>query len=394
MSEIRWESNGFGGRKGFRLVSEGVDAVYRDTDPPEQVGHRIRYHDSRGARRSQMLRGASATEAKAARHQLLGRKRTETVLPTKITFREAGERWYREGCSHGWSVATKRAYQTHLNHLLAEFGRWQLQKITTDHVAEYLTVMREANLSRATLSIRLMIFSGIYRTAIRQHPGLQDPSKRLERRERASKRKAKKVNGDDVLSRAEIDELLAAAPDPLALVFESMIVLGTRISELLNLRWCDVDFDKGVVYVRPYGDYRLKTPAANRTLRLPASLALRLKKHRLQTRYSDDSHTLFATEQSGGGRRNAGYVNSVLKRITRQLGWQKEIEVTTHLLRHTCASILISEHRADITYVQYVLGHDDLSTTQDTYLHLFHPEERVEEMAEKWQTWFYGEEAI
>lgn len=393
MSEIRWESNG----RGIRRTAEGIDGEYRNPEAPLLVGYRLRYVDSKGQRRTKTLRGVSLQEAKAARNELLGRKaRNEIVLPTKILFKEAAERWYREGAAGGWSKATRRAYRIHLNHLEEEFGHLQMQKITTDDVADYLTVMREANLSKATISARLMIFGGVYRKAHRKHAGLQDPSQRLERKERASKRRQRKVTGDDVLTRKEIDELLTAATPTMSFIFECMLLLGTRISELLSLRWRDVDFEKGVVYIRAHADsdYDTKTAAGARTLRLPSGLALKLKKHRLESRYSQDHHTIFATERSNGGPRDPDYVNLTLKRLVQKLGWKKEIEVTTHILRHTCAAIMISEHRADITYIQYMLGHDDLSTTQDTYLHLFHPEERVDEMADKWNSWFYGEEVV
>jgi integrase len=45
-------------------------------------------------------------------------------------------------------------------------------------------------------------------------------------------------------------------------------------------------------------------------------------------------------------------------------------DVTFHELRHTFASILISQDR-DVQFVSRQLGHTKTSTTWDTYVHLF-----------------------
>ena len=66
-------------------------------------------------------------------------------------------------------------------------------------------------------------------------------------------------------------------------------------------------------------------------------------------------------------------VDSLFRRLSKKIS----IEVTPHLLRHTHATELI---RAgwDMAYVQKRLGHTDIQTTVNTYVHLTEDDLRTE----------------
>lgn len=73
-------------------------------------------------------------------------------------------------------------------------------------------------------------------------------------------------------------------------------------------------------------------------------------------------------------------VDSLFRRLSKKI----DLKVTPHLLRHTDATELI---RAgwDMTYLQKRLGHTDIQTTVNTYVHLT-DEDLVEEYKKYWQT--------
>src|SRR5262245_45889015 len=160
MEDIRWEADG----RGFRRAAEGVDAEYRDREAPRQIGHRIRYVDSKGGRRKLSLFGSTLAQAKAKKHELEHRKaRGEMVLVNKKTFNEQADLWWKVNLPT-WRKKTVEAYTVHLNDLREQFGKSKLQDITLEErLLPYVTELREAGLSQSTINARMSIANGIFR---------------------------------------------------------------------------------------------------------------------------------------------------------------------------------------------------------------------------------------
>lgn len=77
-----------------------------------------------------------------------------------------------------------------------------------------------------------------------------NPVHRLQRDERPRiGRKEKRV-----LDGAEIARLLDSAPGGYRAFIATAVFAGLRLSELLGLRWSDVDFDGGLLHVRRQWD--------------------------------------------------------------------------------------------------------------------------------------------
>ena len=109
----------------------------------------------------------------------------------------------------------------------------------------------------------------------------------------------------------------------------------------------------------------LKTAGSCRDVVLMESLGAELRRHRLASRHSGDHDAVFATfAGTHVSARNAG---RALGRIARKA---ELAGVTPHALRHTYASILISQGR-DPVFVADQLGHADPAITLRVYAHLF-----------------------
>lgn len=155
------------------------------------------------------------------------------------------------------------------------------------------------------------------------------------------------------------------------LFFTTLVQLGLRIGELVELRWRDVGAGgAGTVKIRRKF-YRgtvgpPKSRYGRRTLRLPAELARELWQHRKQTR-AGDGDLVFAL--AGGVRVDTSNAMSrVLKPAARRAGigeW-----VGFHTFRHTCATLLFTVAQWNPKQVQLYLGHHSAAFTVDTYIHL------------------------
>ena len=159
------------------------------------------------------------------------------------------------------------------------------------------------------------------------------------------------------------------------------LLSGARRGELLALRWCDLDVDKGSMRIERSleqtraGGLRFKepkTPDSVRVISLPAGAVEALKAHRV--RQLEQRMML-----GQGGRPELVFTtldgdpitpDVLSKAWSRQTAAKGMPQVHFHALRHTHASMLISEG-IDIVQISERLGHASPTITLNTYSHLF-----------------------
>jgi integrase/recombinase XerD len=165
------------------------------------------------------------------------------------------------------------------------------------------------------------------------------------------------------LAREEVAALLAVPDvrDPLGVrdraILETLYATGLRRTELARLDVTDLDRALGTVWVRqgkggkdrvvPLGGH-----AAHWIDRYLAECRPRLE-------VSAREHALFLTGY--GERLSAGYLGTLVRRALVAVGVTRA--GSCHLLRHSCATHML-ENGADIRFIQQLLGHARLDTTQ------------------------------
>ena len=183
-----------------------------------------------------------------------------------------------------------------------------------------------------------------------------------------------------------------------------MLGTGMRVGEVTGLRWCDVDFDKGVIDVNHnliYYAHRIvnegekqgsyfsinepKTRAGCRKIPMFDSVKEALI---MEKKYQDitgnhckaiiDGYTDFIFVNRYGGILHQGLINKAIRHITRDCNLQvidksKDGEhkvilphFSCHSLRHTFATRLCEEEW-DYKVIEEVMGHSDIRTTMDIY---------------------------
>lgn len=167
------------------------------------------------------------------------------------------------------------------------------------------------------------------------------------------------------LTELEFKALAKAIDHPIIkMIVVTMFYSGMRITECLNLKLEEVNFQEAVFHIRQAkGNVERKVP-------MHKKLIPRLKDYLDNYRPEVETDYFFATQKTG--RVSAQYVNVKLKEATDKLSWSKH--VTTHVLRHSFASNLIKIN-TNLVHVQKLLGHADLRTTS-VYTHA-----RLDELA-------------
>lgn len=156
---------------------------------------------------------------------------------------------------------------------------------------------------------------------------------------------------------------------------------GLRLGELLALNLGDIDFDNhkltiNKTYRRKKGEDIItepKTPASVRTIYLTDYLIEELKDYTSRLYGIQKKDRLFSFSKGGIEK---DFKNS----IKNAQNYMALKDIRIHDLRHSHASLLISEG-CDIVAISHRLGHNKITTTLNTYGHLF--EEKAKGIVDK-----------
>lgn len=133
-------------------------------------------------------------------------------------------------------------------------------------------------------------------------------------------------------------------------IFTILYSSGLRISELLNLKFNDIDFETRTMRIRGKGDKDRIVLFDDKAL----NMILEYNKLR-----NPDNPLLIYNKN--GEKLSSRYVEMLIKKYAKHAGITKK--VTPHILRHSFATHLL-KHGVDIRIIQQLLGHASLSTTQ------------------------------
>jgi integrase len=187
----------------------------------------------------------------------------------------------------------------------------------------------------------------------------------------------------EILEPDQLHTILATLADkPIYPIVALAIASGARRSELLALRWKDIDLDRGTMRVERSVEQTVsgglvvkepKTQSGRRSITLPATTIAMLRAH---LRKQLEQRLLLGLGKIGpkdllfpnlrGELRSPNALSQEWKGHVRKFG----LTTTFHSLRHTHASQLIAAG-VDIITVSRRLGHSKPSITLDVYGHLF-----------------------
>ena len=127
-----------------------------------------------------------------------------------------------------------------------------------------------------------------------------------------------------------------------------------RIGELCGLRNKDVDLQLGQVRIIGKGNKERIVDICLPAILNPLRQWIKLRK------FSEDPKDAFFTSHIG---RKLGpqTIRALVRQLTRECKIEKH--VTPHTFRQTFATLLLEEN-VDISYIQHILGHSSILTTQ------------------------------
>jgi integrase/recombinase XerD len=233
------------------------------------------------------------------------------------------------------------------NKQLFEYSKKQPQDIAQDDVKGF---MAEKLTEKSASSIILFLaavkyaYSNIIQT---------DPTTGI-------KRPKKEKHIPTVMTKDEVKRLIASLlSNKSRLMISLLYACGFRVSELMNLKISDLNFEEKTGFVKQ-GKGR-----KDRLFNIPEFLLEDIKKQ-VEEQKNSTSGLLFSNPTDPNKKLSASNIEKIVRKATKRAGIQKDVHC--HTLRHSFATHLL-ENNVDIRKIQELLGHSDLSTTQ-IYTHV------------------------
>ena len=261
------------------------------------------------------------------------------------------------------STHTMDAYKRDINQYLVYLGDLDIKKLSdvkSTHIRDYIRVLSDGGMAPASISRIISSIRTYYRflsseNILDENPVLLINNPKL----------PKKL--PDVLSEKEISLIINAIQESSQFyqrdkaIIELLYSCGIRVTELCNLEMSSLFIDEDLIRVMGKG---------NKERLLP--LGIRSKKYLDDyIKHSRNSHikksgSSFVFVSRNGNQLTRAMINIILNKWTQVSGLKKS--VSPHKLRHSFATHLL-EGGADLRFVQALLGHSDISTTQ-IYTHI------------------------
>jgi integrase len=314
-------------------------------------------------------------EAEKRRTELLHQLDTGTFIrPSKTTFAEYLGRWLSDYARPNISPRSYERYAGIITkYLIPEMGDIPLTQLKPEHIQKHYTTIRSQGLKPQTVRFHHALVHKSLQTAVKWgllHRNVADGV------DVPKNGHAEMQTWDDF----EVRQFLDAAKDSIYYaLFHTALFTGMRRSELLGLKWGDLEIDKihvcRALHHLKDGSYiftQPKSEKSRRTIDLSPSSVLVLAEHKErqqgvrtmlgETVGKDD--LVFSTPQGAPLRPNT------ITRSWTVLAAKAGVKpIRLHDARHTHASLMLKQG-VHPKIVQERLGHSTISMTLDIYSHV------------------------
>ena len=313
-----------------------------------------------------------------------------------LKFSEFTEIWKRDYGSKELAPSTYKRYCRMLEtRLLPYFGHFYINKIKPTDIMKFYDLLEKDTqlvrkkgnngsktkkpLSGKTILehhrlLRAMLHKAVYWQLIVANPA--------ERVQPPKARKPKRRSYDDEQTKILLEnlELLSSEDTKYKVAIILTVFTGVRLGELMGLEWQDVDFKNGIISINRSSQYLAdmgvftkvpKTESSIREIAIPEFIISLLEEYKLwyeeqKSVYGElwtNSDRLFV--QADGKPMHPSTISKWFVKYVGQIGLPV---INFHGLRHTNASLLVAQN-IDIAVISARLGHAQISTTLDFYVH-------------------------
>ncbi len=312
------------------------------------------------------------------------------ALIPNVTFKIFAERWFGDYADIQQAITTRERCEDFKERTYEALGDMRMDKIKTIHIQNFVNSLTkpgvnktdpDKGLSRKTIKHYLSFVSSIFEYAIRIEMLTKNPCTNV--------KLPPEVHSEKKIYTPEqaeefVDLLYSEAPLKHQLFASIAIICGLRRSEIVGLRYSDIDVDNHILRIERAANYsrkkkemyvgNTKTASSVRSIKLPQviiDIFLKYKAQEIEIKaFMGINHTdedfLFCDTTYTKIMYN-GIPYNYLKKMCKNHGMDF---YGIHSMRHFVASAMISKG-TDAKTVSEILGHSTPATTLSVYTHAF-----------------------
>jgi len=256
-----------------------------------------------------------------------------------------------------YSPLTISAYSTDLtqfyNFIKAQYDLTRIEEVTHGFIRSWIVDMIDAGITTRSVNRKITTLKSYYKFLLREGIVKKNPMLKILPPKTSKKLPVfvEKSSMDELLDTVDFDEGGKGRRDKLIILL--LYSTGIRLSELINLKVSDIDFNQGTLKILGKGN-------KERILPFSDNLKNEIKQYLDQV---CPIEWLFLTDKGKKLYAKLVYrlVNSYLRKVT------TISKKSPHVLRHTFATHMLN-NGADLNAIKEFLGHVSLSATQ-VYTH-------------------------
>ena len=261
------------------------------------------------------------------------------------------------------STHTIDAYKRDINQYLlylSDLDIKNLSDVKSTNIRDYIRILSDGGMAPASISRIISSIRTYYRflsseNILDENPVLLINNPKL----------PKKL--PDVLSEKEISLIINAIQESSQFyqrdkaIIELLYSCGIRVTELCKIEMSNLFIDEELIRIMGKGNKERLLPLGKRSKKYLDDYIKHSRNSHIKK-----SGSSFVFVSRNGNQLTRAMINIILNKWTRVSGLKKS--VSPHKLRHSFATHLL-EGGADLRFVQALLGHSDISTTQ-IYTHI------------------------
>lgn len=260
-----------------------------------------------------------------------------------------------------YSNLTVESYRTETKKYLDYFKEKNItiSTIKNNDIKEYLSYVKGENISDRSLAHNVSVIRTFYKFLLIEKIVSMNPSEFLEL-PKLRKSLPTTLSKEEVETLLDINLIDNYSYRNKAMT-ELMYATGLRVSELVNLKINDIDFEGCFVRTMGKGSKERIIPINDYSLYYIKKYILEYRSEMMKKRF----HDYIFVNNHGNQMTRQGFF-----KIIKNIAKEKDIKtsISPHTLRHSFATHLL-DYGADLRSIQEMLGHSNLSTTQ-IYTHV------------------------
>ena len=239
-------------------------------------------------------------------------------------------------------------------------NKFKYNNVDYDDCIKYLNFLNDKKLSKSTVSRKLSSLRTFYKYLVLNNKVDNNPFI-LVTSPKKEKRIPKFINYNNIEEIFNIPDLNTKQGQREKIILEILYSSGVRVSELVNIKLKDIDFNNKSIFIFgkgkkerivSFGDYAKDM----------LNMYINDGRKKLLGSIESDYLIVGDKKESLTTRRVEQIIDDIIKRTSIKLN------ITPHMFRHTFATHLL-DNGCDLLAVQELLGHESLSSTE-IYTHV------------------------